>query len=140
MVGLLVNAKLRTLVEKHLDLHDVMQERIDHLVEQGADVIALTEILAEFDVEVEELQTDFEIAQEMWMNIDVTDDFDTFNRELRKARHEVRKDLLETRESLRDFVAAYKKIAAGLNAENETEEPEEGGSGKRDFRVAGQRK
>ena len=125
MVGLLVNAKLRTLVEKHLDLHDVMQERIDHLAEQGADVIALTEILAEFDVEVEELQTDFEIAQEMWMNIDVTDDFDTFNRELRKAQHEVRKDLLETRESLRDFVAAYKKIAAGLNAENETEEPEE---------------
>ena len=31
----------------------------------------------------------------------------------------------ETRESLRDFVAAYKKIAAGLKAENETEEPEE---------------
>ncbi len=125
MVGLLVNAKLRTLVEKHLDLHDAMQARIDVLAEQGADVSVLTKILAGFDVEVEELQADFEIAQEMWMNIDVTEDFDTFNRELRKAQHEVRKDLQETRESLRDFVAAYKKIAAGLKAENETEEPEE---------------
>ena len=84
MVGLLVNAKLRTLVEKHLDLHDAMQARIDVLAEQGADVSVLTKILAGFDVEVEELQADFEIAQEMWMNIDVTEDFDTFNRELRK--------------------------------------------------------
>lgn len=125
MVGLLVNAKLRTLVGKHLDLHDAMQVRIDFLTEQGADVSALAEILAEFDVKVEELQADFKIAQEMWMNIDVTEDFDQFNRELREAQHDVRKDLQETRESLRDFVAAYRKIAADLKAENETEESEE---------------
>lgn len=122
IVGLLVNAKLQVLVEKHLALHEAMQARIDFLAEQGADVTALEAILVEFDLKVEELQADFEIAQEMWMNIDTTEDFDQFNRELRQAQHEVREDLKETRKLLREFVKTYKDIAGNLKEENETEE------------------
>ena len=100
LVGLLVNAKLHVLVEKHAELHAGMQARIDALAETGADVTELEAILAEFDAKVEELKQDYETAKQKWMEAKDAEDFDLFNRALRAAQHEVRKDLQETKKIL----------------------------------------
>ncbi|HLD79177.1 MAG TPA: hypothetical protein VJA18_01315 [Candidatus Nanoarchaeia archaeon] len=134
LVGLLVNAKLHILVEKHADLHTSMQARIDALAEVGADVSELEAILAEFDAKVAELEQDYEAAKQKWMEAKDAEDFDRFNRELRAAQHEVRKDLQETKKILRDFLHTYKEVQQELKegskdaseeSENELEESED---------------
>src|SRR3989338_5735223 len=88
LVGLLVNAKLHVLVEKHAEMHASMQARIDAAAETGVDVSGLKEILAEFDAKVAELEQNYKTAQEKWMEAKDAEDFDQFNRELREAQHE----------------------------------------------------
>ena len=125
LVGLLVNAKLHVLVEKQAELHAGMQARIDALAETGADTSELEVILAEFDAKVEELKQDYETAKQKWMAAKNAEDFDRFNRELRAAQHEVRKDLQDLKHILRKFVAEYKELTKGSEeAEDESEENE----------------
>ena len=126
LVGLLVNAKLHILIEKQAELHASMQARIDAAAETGTDVSELEAILAEFDAKVAELEQDYKTAQEKWMEARAAVDFDQFNRELREAQHEVRKDLQEIKQILRKFVAEYKDLTKNAEeAENETEEDSE---------------
>jgi len=120
LVGLLVEAKLNVLVEKHAELHDQMQARIDALAAEGKDVSKLKEILAEFDAKVEVLKQDYEAAKQQWMKADSAADFDQFNRDLREAQHTVREDLQETKQILRKFLAEYRQINHQEN--NETED------------------
>ena len=125
LVGLLVNAKLHVLVEKQAELHAGMQARIDALAETGADTSELEAILAEFDAKVEELKQDYETAKQKWMEAKTAEDFDQFNRALRAAQHEVRKDLRDLKHILRKFLAEYKELAKGSEeAEEESEENE----------------
>lgn len=123
LVGLLVNAKLHVLVEKQAELHAGMQARIDALAEAGADVSELEAILAEFDAKVEELKQDYETAKQKWMEAKTAGDFDQFNRELRAAQHDVRKDLQEIKKILRDFLHKYKELKEEKE-EGEAEAPE----------------
>ncbi len=124
MVGLLVNAKLHVLVEKQADLHASMQAKIDAAAASGADVTELKAILAEFDTKVAELEEDYQKAQEQWMKAKDAEDFDQFNRELRAAQHEVRKDLQEIKKILRNFLAEYKELTKGSDDADEAEENE----------------
>jgi len=129
LVGLLVNAKLHVLVEKHAEMHASMQARIDAAAETGVDVSGLKEILAEFDAKVAELEQNYKTAQEKWMEAKDAEDFDQFNRELREAQHEVREDLQEIKKILRKFLAEYKEVKEDLDGEeNESEEESEGNS------------
>lgn len=125
LVGLLVNAKLHVLVEKHAELHAQMQARIDALAAAGAEVSELEAILAEFDAKTEELKQDYEAAKQAWMEADTAGDFDQFNRGLRDGQHEVRKDLQETKKILRKFMAEYREIQRDLEGKNESEEASE---------------
>ena len=119
LVGLLVNAKLHVLVEKHAELKTGMEARIDAAAESGADVSELEAILAEFDAKVAELEEDYKTAQQKWMEAKTAEDFDQFNRELRAAQHEVREDLKEIKQILRKFVAEYKELTADVETETE---------------------
>src|SRR3989344_4240942 len=123
LVGLMVNAKLHVLVEKHEELHAGMQARIDALAAKGVDVSELEAILADFDAKTETLKQDYEAAKQQWINSKDTANFDQFNRALRDAQHQVREDLQETKHLLRQFVAKYHELAKDLQ-ENETEENE----------------
>ncbi len=128
LVGLLVNSKLYVLVQKHAEIRTGMQARIDVLAATGADVSELEATLAEFDAKVEELKQDYETAKQKWMEAKDAEDFDQFNRDLREAQHEVRKDLQEIKEILRKFLKEHKEIKEGSeetsDEENESEEAE----------------
>ncbi|MDP3698432.1 MAG: hypothetical protein Q8R47_02500 [Nanoarchaeota archaeon] len=126
LVGLLVNAKLQVLVEKQAELHAGMQARIDALAATGADVSELEAILAEFDAKVEELKQDYQTAQQKWMEAKTAEDFDQFNRNLREAQHQVRKDLQDLKKILRDFLHTHKELKEGSEEdENESEKETE---------------
>lgn len=120
IVSLLINAKLGVLVEKHAEFRNGMELRINTLVELGVDVSELEEILAEFDQKVEELEKDYEAAQNKWKDSN-NERFDLFVKEVREAQHQVRKDLQETKKIVREFIKKYKE----LKNPEETDDPDE---------------
>lgn len=132
LVGLMINAKLHQLIVKHEEFRNGMQSRIDTLKEAGADVQELEVLLKRFDEQIVALKNDYAIAQNRWLEINTTEDFDTFIRNLHNAQHFVRNDLTETKKSLREFIQRYKEIKQTLEAaegnvtaENEEEAEEE---------------
>ncbi|GEM_PF-1559345 len=108
LVGLLVEAKLHVLVDKHAELHTQMQARIDAAAAKGINVTELESVLAEFDAKAEMLKQDYEAASLKWTEADTNSDFDQFNQQVRDAQHKVREDLQDSKQILRQFVADYR--------------------------------
>ncbi len=129
LVGLMINAKLNQLIAKHEEFRNGMQSRIDTLKEAGADVQGLELLLNRFDEQIVALKGDYAVAQNRWLEVNTTEDFDEFIRNLHNAQHFVRNDLTETKKTLRDFIQQYKEIkqsletaAGNVTAENEAGE------------------
>ncbi|MEK6969121.1 MAG: hypothetical protein AABW48_01705 [Nanoarchaeota archaeon] len=127
LVGLMINAKLHQLIVKHEEFRNGMQSRIDTLKEAGADVQELESLLKRFDEQIAALKNDYAVAQNRWLEVNTTEDFDEFVRNLHKAQHFVRNDLTDTKQTLREFIQKYKEIKQTLEAAagNATAEDEE---------------
>ncbi len=118
-VAMLMNAKLEKIVEKHDEYRNGMEMRIKALEDQSANVAELKKLLEKFDEKSAELKEDYETAKNMWERVETAKDFSDFVQDVHKAQMEVRNDLKETKEILKEFLAQYREIKKDLEpAEN----------------------
>ena len=114
VVSFLMNSKLGKLVDKHDEFLNGMKMRIDNLAEQGADVAELERLLANFKEHVDEVNSDYARAKNLWNDIATgSESVDAWH----KAHKEVRKDLHETKKLLRQFIGKYKEVKNSLDSE-----------------------
>lgn len=103
IIATLTNAKLENLFEKlETEFVDGMEMRITDLEEQGVDVSELEVLLAEYKTEVAELENSLEKAKEKRLEEDLE--------AWREANVEVRQNLKDAKEALRDFMKKYKEL------------------------------
>ncbi|MBU0470256.1 MAG: hypothetical protein KKA62_05850 [Nanoarchaeota archaeon] len=125
LVALMMNSKLKKIVDKHDEFRNGMESRMESLKEQGADISKLEDLLEEFDGKSAELKEHFDYADGLWEKITTAQDFDGVVKEWHEAQKTVREDLQETKEILRKFIHEFKEIKKGLNGESSEDSVEE---------------
>ncbi len=117
IVAMLTSSKLENLVQKHQDIADSMQKRIDDAKAKGLDTAELESILAKFKTAVAKLEEDQKTARNFWQQ---TEDVSKENMEKwHDALEVVKDDLKETKNLLHDFMENYRELIKSSNPEQE---------------------
>ncbi|MBI4151640.1 hypothetical protein HY496_01605 [Candidatus Woesearchaeota archaeon] len=123
IVSMMTSAKMDNLVEKHADLVESMQKKIDAAKEKGIDTAELEAILADFKAAVDTLTADQEKARAFWQGAEnmSKESLDQWHR----AQQVVKDDLQETRKLLRSFVRLSASLKLETSANTSTTPSEE---------------
>lgn len=124
IIAMMTSSKMENLVDKHADLEESMQKRIDAAKEKGIDTTELEALLARFKTAVAKLEADQASARNFWQQAE------NMNKESleqwRDAQEVVKDDLKKTREILREFVKLYAELEMSTAEEAEVNTSKEG--------------
>ncbi|HLD00480.1 MAG TPA: hypothetical protein VJC39_01940 [Candidatus Nanoarchaeia archaeon] len=118
VIANMVNSRLDNLLEKHREMVDGMQLRIDDLAEQGVDTTTLVSLRDRFISAVNDAEVQFEKVKRLTPGVG-----EGAGEDWREAHQDMMKMLKEAKEILRKFLAEYKNLREELK-EEETDDSE----------------
>ena len=107
--SLLTAHKIKTIVEKHTNLVNGMEKRIQFAEGEGYDTTNLKDIAARFRENFDNLEDLYSDIQEKWEVAQQEKTREAYG-EVRKAREEVKETLKESRKLLREFVSELNSV------------------------------